>query len=272
MSTEALFEPAGTDTWTATGWSRGPWHADFCHGGPVAALLARSVEALDTDDAWQVAQLRVELTRPVPVGRPLRVHTEIARPGRKVSAAASTLVDGDDVVARSRAMRIRRAAIEYPSSFAAPPAATLPGPSGLEEVHLGWPGPEGVAFHSHSCDFRVARGAIDAPGPVAVWVRLRTVLVPGETPSGLQRVVAAADFGNGMSKWFDPSVMSFINPDLSVNLARPARGEWIALDAETHLGDAQQPSGAAFAESALYDADGRIGRATQSLLIEPTAS
>jgi len=45
-------------------------------------------------------------------------------------------------------------------------------------------------------------------------------------------------------------------------LRRP-QGEWIGLDAMTYLG----PDGCGLAESALYDLDGRIGRATQSLFV-----
>ena len=66
----ALFEvdesagPTGGVTAVATERSRGPWDARHCHGGPVAALLARAVERADAggDVAWQLARLTVELT------------------------------------------------------------------------------------------------------------------------------------------------------------------------------------------------------------------
>jgi hypothetical protein len=54
-----------------------------------------------------------------------------------------------------------------------------------------------------------------------------------------------------------------MNSDLTINLSRRPRGEWIGLDATTYLG----PDGCGLAESALYDLDGRIGRATQSLFV-----
>ena len=41
-------------------------------------------------------------------------------------------------------------------------------------------------------------------------------------------------------------------------------GEWVALDAVTHPSD----GGVGFAEAALYDEDGRIGRSVQSLLFD----
>ena len=76
------------------------------------------------------------------------------------------------------------------------------------------------------------RGTFAEPGPATAWIRLRVPLVAGETTSGLVRVAAAADFGNGIS-W----VLSrrdgyrFINPDLTIYLHRHPVGDWIALEA-----------------------------------------
>jgi hypothetical protein len=41
-------------------------------------------------------------------------------------------------------------------------------------------------------------------------------------------------------------------------------GEWIGLDAVTWPSD----TGVGYAEAALYDADGRIGRSVQTLLLD----
>lgn len=76
--------------------------------------------------------------------------------------------------------------------------------------------------------------------------------------------MAAADFGNGVSKWFDMDEALFLNPDLTVNLHRLPVGEWVCIDAVTRLGT----EGVGLAESLLFDEEGPIGRATQSLLVE----
>jgi hypothetical protein len=55
----------------------------------------------------------------------------------------------------------------------------------------------------------------------------------------------------------------FINPDLTVYIERAPVGEWICLEAETRL----TSPGVAVAESTLYDARGRVGRAIQALLV-----
>jgi hypothetical protein len=100
-------------------------------------------------------------------------------------------------------------------------------------------------------------------GPSAVWFRLNHPLVLGHEPSPYQRVAVAADSGNGISAILDLSTHVFVNSDLSINLLRRPVGEWICLDARTHLSG----HGGGLAESALYDELGLIGRATQSLFV-----
>jgi hypothetical protein len=107
------------------------------------------------------------------------------------------------------------------------------------------------------------RGDFADLGPADVWFRLRAAIVEGQEPTPLQRVLAAADFGNGVSHVLDFRSHLFINADLTVNLERTALGEWIGLAAVTHPG----PAGAGLAESRLYDETGPLGRATQSLLL-----
>jgi hypothetical protein len=121
-----------------------------------------------------------------------------------------------------------------------------------------------VAFHNSGSEHRYAAGSWLDPGPVTVWIRLLVPVVEGEEPSPLQRTMAAADFGNGVSRVLPWETYVFINPELSVHLLRPARGEWVCLDARTDLG----PNGIGLTESALYDEDGRIGGAAQSLIVE----
>jgi hypothetical protein len=104
-------------------------------------------------------------------------------------------------------------------------------------------------------------------GPCTVWFKLLHPLVEGETPSPYQRVMVAADSGNGVSAALSIHQWTFVNSDLTVNLLRRPQGEWICLDARTELGG----NGCGLAESALYDEAGLIGRATQSLVVRPRA-
>ena len=115
-------------------------------------------------------------------------------------------------------------------------------------------------------EIRFVKGRFDELGASAAWFRLRCPVVAGEEPSPFQRAAAAGDFGNGVSAELDFRTHVFINPDLTVSLTRPPVGEWICLDAADPV---RHPRSSGSAASVLWDREGRIGRALQSLLVEP---
>jgi hypothetical protein len=100
-----------------------------------------------------------------------------------------------------------------------------------------------------------------------VWIRARVPLVLGEAPSPLQRVMIAADSGNGVAVVLDPARYTFINADLTVYLHRPPVGEWLCLDALT----LPERSGVGVSQSRLWDRHGPLGWALQSLVVEARA-
>jgi hypothetical protein len=259
---DALFVPDG-DRFVPTELCRGPWSPEAQHGGPPAALLARSVERFEDGRAMHVARLTVELLRPVPLV-PLAVATRWTRPGRKVQLVAASLHAGQAEVARALALRIRRSTLAPPPHVADDLAP--PGPEAGARSLPPWS--EALttpAFHSHAVEHRFVAGGFDRPGPATDWIRLRVPLVAGETTSPLARVAAAADFGNGVS-WVLSRLegWQFINPDLTIYLSRMPAGEWICLEAATAVG----PEGVGLAESRLWDEKGVVGRSLQSLLID----
>lgn len=231
----------------------GPWSPDAQHGGPVAALLAGATE--DQTARTQVVRLTVELLRPAPLS-PLSLASEVIRPGRNVQLVEACLRSGDTEVARARALRIRRQPMEVPVDRSAPPA---PPPDDLEWLA---PGVVRTAF-AEAVELRFARGGWDETGPVTMWTRLRVAVVEGRTATPLQRVAAAADFGNGVSRVLDFSSHTFINPDLTVALARVPEGEWILFDVVSRL----STEGFGQAESQIFDSLGPVGRSVQSLLV-----
>lgn len=261
---ESLFEPVEGGGWTPTDFARGPWSPDALHGGPVAALLARTAEHTGDDDAgdgvaWQPARLSVELLRPVPVA-PLLATGTLTRPGRKVQLVDAELRTADaGLVASARLLRVRDAGVPAPVTTAAEQLPPGPGSAPAAEMAGEWP-----AFHSHGAEHRFVAGTFGEPGPATDWIRLAVPVVPGEEPSPLQRVAAAADFGNGISGVADFASMLFINPDLTIHLHRPPAGEWVCLQAVTWMED----RGLALAESRLWDERGPVGRSLQSLLVE----
>lgn len=243
-----------------TGLTRGPWSPDHQHAGPPSALLAAVVErGLPRD--MVVTRLTVELLRPIPIA-PLRVAVAPLRTGRKVHWLTADLSDAADggPLARAHALCIRRAPLALPVSgdpVADPVAAPADSRSFKFDFFTG-----DVGYHT-GMELRLARGTFGS-GNVAVWMRMRQPLLEGEAPSPLQRVMIAADSGNGVSMALDPRKFTFVNPDLTVYLHRRPAGEWICLDART----IPQERGIGIADTRLLDEQGPIGRSVQSLVID----
>jgi hypothetical protein len=261
---EPIFRRDG-DLYVPTGHARGPWDAGSLHGGAPAALLAQAIaEAEPAAAGMAVARLTYEFLGPVPLA-PLQVRAEVTRPGRRFQLAEGELsADGQPVV-RVRAVRLRRAHIALPPE-AVDAGDGLPGPE--DAVPSGYPArPEEPAqgFHRTGMEIRFAGGTDFGPGAALAWFRLARPLVDAQPPSALARVVAAADFGNGVSRLLDFSAWLFVNTDLTVHLHREPEGEWVLLDARTRL-DAR---GIGFAASTLHDEHGPLGVAAQSLFVEP---
>ncbi|MGH2928047.1 MAG: thioesterase family protein, partial [Solirubrobacteraceae bacterium] len=139
-----------------------------------------------------------------------------------------------------------------------------------------FPGPEqgvGTQFHvrgrrmfaTDAMDIRFVEGAFLELGAATAWFRLRQPLVRGRPVSPLERLMAAADFGNGIAGVISWESHVFINPDLTVYVEREPEGEWVALQSEMRA----LPGSVAVAESVLWDQGGRIGRAVQSLIVGP---
>ncbi len=261
MTAEALFTPIDGELVLPTDAARGPWDPGALHGGPVAALLGGAAETL-LEDLFP-ARVTVELVRPVPVA-PLRVTAAPVRPGRKVRLVSSRIETEDGTqVATATVLGIRQEPIPAPESD--PPE----GPPHWETVTPSERGGVAVehdydAFHNVGVEHRFARSSFFDLGPATDWIRLRVPVVAGTEPSPLQRVLGAADFGNGISALATFDKLLFINPDLTVHLHRLPVGEHVALEASSWL----EQHGVGLAQSVLWDERGPLGRSLQSLLLD----
>ena len=268
---ESFYESSGDGLYAATELTRGPWDPGAQHAGPPAALIGREIERLGGGSIGgdgapaQVGRITFELLRSVPIA-PLRVSAEVVRPGRRVEMAEATLADeaGEPLI-RARGWRLRTAEV----SFHPPPQdtpETPPGPEAGEPgefFHTGYD----VGYHA-AMDYRFVSGAFMEAGPATVWMRMAVPLLPDENPSPLQRVLAAADSGNGVSAALDWRRYLFINVDLSVHLHRMPEGEWVCLEAIT----LPERDGVGISDTALFDRSGPIGRAAQTLLVDERES
>ena len=262
----ALYVPTA-EGFEATALTIGPWDPRLQHAGPPAALLARAVERAGGIDGGQTVRLTYDILGPVPVG-PVRISTTVLRPGRRVELVQAVLDAGDErPLMRLSAWRMRTRTEGVPTAVAgSAPVAPHPAPAGVQESTPGEAAffSSEVAYHK-ALEWRFASGSFNSPGPAAAWTRPRCTLVEGEPISPLQHLLVMTDAASGISAVLDWSSATFANVDLSVALHRPPRGEWLGMDATTVLGD----SGAAQCSAVLFDAEGAIGRSTQSLFVEP---
>ena len=193
---EAFFSQDG-DLFVPSEATRGPWDPGAQHAGPPSALLGRAVERCEPRADVRVGRITFEILRPVPL-EPLAVEAQIVRSGRSVELVEASLSGPDGEVMRARGWRLQPGTVEVRAPGEVPP----PGPQ------LGAPGdffPTGqeVGYHT-AMEYRFVTGGFLDPGPATVWMRMRVPLVEGEEPSALQRVLVAADSGNGVSAALTP--------------------------------------------------------------------
>jgi hypothetical protein len=280
---EGLFSLTGEGRVQPTEHARGPWDPQALHGGAAAALITRAFERTGSDSELTVARMGFEFLKPIPFAE-LEVRTEIVRNGRRVQELAAELrigahspagragggASGGELIGRASALRIQAVPGDLPDPDK---RRQRPGPELVREL----PGPEQgevITFTlSEEASTSLASTGmemswLDDPwslGPARVWMRLREPLVLGEETTPLALLAATADFGNGVSRELEFDSYLFINADLTIHLWRSPRGEWIGLDTKTVLMD----GGVGTAESVLHDIEGPVGRAFQTLVVQP---
>lgn len=246
------------DGFAASELTRGPWDEGSQHAGPPCALLGRALDRAGQLEQGQLARVTYEILRPVPIGR-LTVSAEVTRPGRSVEMVEGELCHDGVAVVRARGWRIRTAQVEIDRE--PPEPEPLPGPDSATSEGF-FPVPWEAGYHV-GMEVRFVEGGFTEPGPARAWLRMRVPLIEGEEPSPRDRLLAAADSGNGVSSPLDYRRYIFINTDLTVNLRRLPEGEWIGLDAVSYA----ESNGVGLCDAALHDERGMIGRATQALLV-----
>jgi hypothetical protein len=229
-------------------------------------LVCRAIEhAAAPAGLTHLGRLTVNLLRPIPVGE-LRVEVETDYAGRNAAHYSARLWAGGKEVARATALMQREDDVPVPAGTAGHPLPPPPrAPADCPVARMPFVQNDALGY-GHLIENRVAEGRL-FDGPCTAWFHLRHPLVAGEAPSPYQRVAVAADSGNGISAVLDIQHWMFVNSDLTVNLLRKPQGEWICLQSRTALGG----NGCGLAESALFDEQGLIGRATQSLAVRERA-
>lgn len=209
-----------------------------------------------------IARLTANLLRPIPLGD-LTVSVATDYVGRNAGHYSAQLFAAGKEVARFTALAQRENPMRLPQLHPDAPQETAP--RTLEASP-----PCQFPFAGHHVGYadlvetRLAKGRI-FDGPCATRFRLCFPLVQGESTSDFQRIAVFADSGNGISAPLDFAKYIFVNANLTINFLRKPRGDWICLDAQSHVAS----NGAGVTTSKLFDTEGLIGFATQSLAVRP---
>lgn len=280
MSDSIFF--AEDDLFVPTEHARGPWDAGALHGGAPAALIAAEFERMQPGDDLSFARLSFEFLRPVPMA-PLKLTTHIARPGRRVQALTAELETDGVTVCKATALRLVATPEKLPelalAQVQSARARALAGPLEGQPVHFALDDSDHKSFASTAMEMRFLEGAplagelpeLDTQakhvprGAAQVWMRLRYPVLQDRPLTPLVRLAATSDFGNGVATVLPFEEYLFINADLTISLDRRPQGEWVALDARTLL----HPGGIGWAESVVHDELGPVGRAAQTLVVQP---
>jgi hypothetical protein len=98
-----------------------------------------------------------------------------------------------------------------------------------------------------------------------VWARPRLPLIEGEPLSPLCRLLVMVDSANGISAELPPSKYTFVPVELTVAVQRHPRTEWVGMRARTTI----EPDGIGLTRADLYDEEGYLGAAIQTLYVAP---
>jgi len=249
----------------------GPWDPTIQHGGPVSGILAHLVETPEASAPMRTVRHTVDMMRGVPL-KPIRPEVEVLRSGRRIQVVRASLFAGPDVtphaggveVARATSLRMRIA--EAPNPVDAEKTAhpeDEPHPVPDEPVLLTMMG-VGVPAFLQAVEFR-REGEYRDGAPGLVWLRMHNEMVDGQPTSAFTRLATVADMASMVAQYLQPDDWTTINADLTTTAFRDPVGDWIGVRG-LHKNDGD---GIGLSEAVLYDLDGRVGRATASILIEP---
>ncbi len=256
--TRAAFFHRDSDDWlVGNSGARGPWSPDTCHAGPVAGAIARAVELSLTER--QLVRLSIDLVRPVPMDG-FRIEVDIERESRSLATTRARLLDRQQrVCATATTMHLTIADLgDVPTGVVPAPSFEATQPGSFPVIGGGHDLP---AF-PHSVDVAWPTGMPFAPGPNTVWMRTPDLL-QGEPMSPYQRLCPLADCGNALSRNVPGREINFINTDLSINIHRLPASDWIGAQFSSRW----ESSGIGLSSGLLFDTQGAIGVAHQTLLL-----
>lgn len=259
----ALFVRDGAH-YVGTAITQGGWDPRIANGGCVLALVGHCLDEVATLVPMSLARLTADLHRPVPVGVPLRIDTEIVREGKKLQLTQLRVMVGDEEHARVSALRLRETEIadgDIESTTTERPGDRLARPDDSMSLRDITPVIPGFLY---AFDMRRAE-TLDGTASGA-WIRLTVPVIEGEAVSPSARLAGIFDFANLVGMNTHPERVSMINPDVSAHVLRPPTSEWIAITGSTRF---EPALGRGFSMASYSDDDGVFGSSSISQLLQP---
>jgi hypothetical protein len=266
MADRALFLSQDDGTYVATELSQSAWDPRDANGGSTLALLGHCLDDVPTLVPMTLARMTADLMRPLPLGRPLTVTSDVVREGKKIQLVDLSLhVDGV-LHARASTLRLRdadltgRDDLPTPEPVPAPPPALVP----VEEAVSLRESSISQAGFLQAVDMRFA--PTQDGSARGMWLRLEVPVVAGEPVRPTARMALAFDYANNIGVSMTKGSATTINPDVNAHVLRRATGEWVAITGATRF----TPSlGRGVSTAVLSDLDGAFAHVTVCQLVQP---
>lgn len=251
MSIFKLLEPG---LWEPSPLAAGPFNG--LQGGAIAGLLTAELEAIAAEKGWGSAvSVSAWFLRPTPAAT-LRTKTTDLIVGGRVSVADNMVYAAGEAApcATARVTFIRERPLALPDIPVAPAAPV--DPSLLPPRSAA---PRGKPWFMDAMEMR-------GDGSV-IWFRLKHPIIDGggALASVLGPVLGPADWTHGLARPLQ-GVAIDPNPNLTVQLFRKPRGEWIGVRGQTWW---QPDRGLGAANGVLLDTAGEIGCVSMAVALLP---
>jgi hypothetical protein len=112
---------------------------------------------------------------------------------------------------------------------------------------------------------RPVSGTVGEPGRGIGWLAIDGEMVAGCAPSPFVKAALISDFGNGIGSATQSAEWSFANLDITLQFLRMPVGEWLLIDAQTHMAG----NGHGTASNVFADAQGVYARGFQTVFVAP---
>ena len=251
----------------STDGTRSNWDPEIQHGSPPLALMTKLIEELAQDSGMRVGRVTLDILGAIPVTR-LRLRAWVERPGARISLMAAEMLGprpdgGERAVARVTAWLL--ATSDTADAVTDRYAPLVEGDS--VAVPHSW---EGAPGYLETVSWRRqqnvgADGEGDAEDAASVvWLSPLVPLVDSEPTTALQRLAMVVDSANGAGAALDPDKFVFMNTDTVMHVHRLPVGSDFALCARGSIG----PDGIGVTTADIFDRQGFIGTAAQTLLVQ----